>query len=168
MVIEIVQEPDAIDLPLPSHATPGSAGVDLYAAIAEPLHLQPGDRAAVSAGIRIALPEGYEAQIRPRSGLARKFGISMVNSPGTIDCDYRGVVHALLINLGQDPFVLNRGDRMAQMVICPVSRVEWRLVTQVDGTERSDGGVWTYRSITVLKFLRIVNIETMHFQVRIR
>jgi dUTP pyrophosphatase len=140
MLIEILQEPDATDLPLPVHATEGSAGVDLYASITEPLVLLPGERAAVSAGIRISVPDGYEAQIRPRSGLARKFGIGMVNSPGTIDSDYRGVIHALLINLGSEPFTLYRGERMAQMVICPVSRVEWLPIDDLSATVRSDGG----------------------------
>jgi dUTP pyrophosphatase len=140
MLVRIVQEPDAVDLPLPTHATPGSAGVDLYADLKEPLILQPGDLAAVSAGIRIAVPEGFEAQVRPRSGLARKHGISMVNTPGTIDSDYRGVVHALLINLGKEPFVLNRGERMAQMVIAPVARVEWSLSESLPDTDRGEGG----------------------------
>jgi dUTP pyrophosphatase len=140
MIIQIVQEPDALDLPLPSHATEGSAGVDLYADILEDLTLLPGERAAVSAGIRIAVPHGFEAQIRPRSGLAKRSGLSMVNSPGTIDSDYRGVVHALLINLGQDSFVLHRGERMAQMVICPIFQVEWKAVESLSSTIRSDGG----------------------------
>jgi dUTP pyrophosphatase len=140
MRIQVTQEQDALDLPLPIHATVGSAGVDLYAALLEPLVLHPGERAAVSAGIRIAIPAGYEAQVRPRSGLARKYGISMVNTPGTIDSDYRGVIHALLINLGQEAFILNRGDRMAQMVICPVAQVEWEPVDVLVETSRADGG----------------------------
>ena len=140
MIVHIVREPDALDLPLPSHATAGSAGVDLFAAVTEPLVLAPGARAAVSAGIRIAVPQGYEAQVRPRSGLARKHGISMVNTPGTIDSDYRGIVHVLLINLGDEPFVLNRGDRMAQMILCPVIRVEWDEQVTLSETERGEGG----------------------------
>jgi dUTP pyrophosphatase len=140
MRIQIVQEQSALDLPLPTHATPGSAGVDLYANVTDPIILQPGERAAVSAGISIAVPEGFEAQVRPRSGLARKFGISMVNTPGTIDCDYRGVVHVLLINLGSEPFTVNRGDRIAQMVVCPVTRVEWDIQTTLSETIRGVGG----------------------------
>jgi dUTP pyrophosphatase len=140
MRIQIVQEPAARDLPLPQHATEGSAGVDLYADVSIPVTLEPGERAAISAGIRIAVPVGYEAQVRPRSGLARKFGISMVNTPGTIDSDYRGVVHVLLINLGNEPFVVSRGDRIAQMVLSPVIRVEWEIQDSLAVTERGEGG----------------------------
>jgi dUTP pyrophosphatase len=123
--VAILQEPDATDLPLPSYQTAGSAGVDLYAAVKEPLTLQPGERARVPTGIRIALPHGYEAQVRPRSGLAWQHGISMVNAPGTIDSDYRGEVQVILINLGQEPFTIRRGDRIAQLVVAPIARIEW-------------------------------------------
>jgi dUTP pyrophosphatase len=140
MHIQIVQEPDDRDLPLPSHATPGSAGVDLFAAVKETLTIRPGERVAVSTGIRIAIPEGFEAQVRPRSGLARKHGISMVNTPGTIDSDYRGVIHALLINLGTEEYNIHRGDRIAQMVISPVIYVTWDLADQLKETDRGDGG----------------------------
>ena len=140
VTIPIIQEPDALDLPLPAHATAGSAGVDLRAAVAEPLTLLPGERACISTGIRIALPPGYEAQVRPRSGLALRNGIGMVNSPGTIDCDYRGVIAVLLINLGQEPFTVARGDRIAQMVVAPVVRVEWNRLDALPDTDRSDGG----------------------------
>ncbi|OYT69746.1 MAG: deoxyuridine 5'-triphosphate nucleotidohydrolase [Armatimonadetes bacterium JP3_11] len=136
----ITQEPDATDLPLPSYQTDGSAGVDLYAAVKEPLTLQPGERALVPTGIRIALPPGYEAQVRPRSGLALRHGIGMVNAPGTIDSDYRGEVQVILINLGQEPFTVRRGERIAQMVIAPVMRVEWERVDALPASERGEGG----------------------------
>ena len=140
MLVQIVREPDAKDLPLPTHATSGSAGVDLFAAVSEPLTLAPGERASVSAGIRIAVPLGFEAQVRPRSGLARHHGISMVHTPGTIDSDYRGVVHVLLINHGSESFVLNRGERMAQMVITPVVSVDWDEQDVLTETQRGEGG----------------------------
>ncbi len=136
----IQREPDTADLPLPQYATPGSAGADLYAAVDEPVVLQPGERRRISTGIRIALPPGYEAQIRPRSGLADRFGLSMVNTPGTIDSDYRGVVQVILINLGQEPVTIRRGDRIAQMVIAPVVHAVWQEVAQLPATERAEGG----------------------------
>jgi dUTP pyrophosphatase len=138
--VAITQEPHAADLPLPSYQTDGSAGVDLYAAVKEPITLQPGERALIPTGIRIALPPGYEAQVRPRSGLAIRHGISMVNAPGTIDSDYRGEVQVILINLGQEPFTIRRGERIAQMVIAPVMRVEWEVVEKLPPTARGDGG----------------------------
>jgi len=142
MRVLIKREPDARDLPLPAYATAGSAGMDLHAAIDAAVVLEPGRRSLISAGIRIALPEGFEAQIRPRSGLAVKHGLGMVNSPGTIDSDYRGIVKVPLINLGQEPVTINRGDRIAQMVIAPVIRAEWEEVDDVDLPEtlRGDGG----------------------------
>lgn len=136
----ITQEPDATDLPLPSYQTDGSAGVDLYAAVKEPLTLQPGERALVPTGVRIALPTGYEAQVRPRSGLALRHGIGMVNAPGTIDSDYRGEVQVILINLGQEPFTIRRGERIAQMVIAPVMRVEWEPASELPPSPRGEGG----------------------------
>ncbi|MCX7992853.1 MAG: dUTP diphosphatase [Fimbriimonadales bacterium] len=138
--VAITQEPDATDLPLPSYQTDGSAGVDLYAAVKEPITLQPGERALIPTGIRIALPPGYEAQVRPRSGLAIRHGIGMVNAPGTIDSDYRGEVCVILINLGQEPFAIRRGERIAQMVIAPVMRVAWEIVSELPPTQRGDGG----------------------------
>ena len=139
--ISIVREPDALDLPLPSYATAESAGMDLYAAIDTDIMLAPGARAGVSAGIRIALPAGYEAQVRPRSGLALKHGIGMVNAPGTIDSDYRGVVRVILINLGQETFTITRGERIAQMIVAPVQRVEWNLeFEELPATARGEGG----------------------------
>jgi dUTP pyrophosphatase len=128
------------DLPLPTYETPQAAGMDLRAALTESVTLLPGERHAVPTGLAIALPPGYEAQVRPRSGLARKSGISMVNSPGTIDADYRGEVQVLLINLGQEPFTVNRGDRIAQLVVAPVARVTWQEVASLDETERGAGG----------------------------
>ena len=137
----ILREPDALDLPLPEYATAGSAGVDLRAAVSEDLTLPPGARAKVSTGIRLALPEGFEAQIRPRSGLADKFGVGMVNSPGTIDESFRGVLHVLLINWGAASFTVRRGDRIAQMVVTPVARVEWHEVEDtLPETARGEGG----------------------------
>jgi len=138
--VAILQEPDATDLPLPSYQTAGSAGVDLYAAVKEPLTLQPGERARVPTGIRIALPAGYEAQVRPRSGLAWRYGIGMVNAPGTIDSDYRGEVQVILINWGQEPFTIRRGDRIAQLVVAPVARIEWEPVAELPPSERGEGG----------------------------
>ncbi len=138
--VPIWRDPEAEDLPLPSYATPGSAGVDLYAAVKEPITLQPGERRLIPTGIRIALPQGYEAQIRPRSGLALRHGIGMVNSPGTIDSDYRGEIGIILINWGQEPFTIHRGDRIAQMVIAPIARVEWELCEELPPSQRAEGG----------------------------
>lgn len=128
------------DLPLPTYETPQAAGMDLRASLTEPVTLLAGERAAVPTGLAIALPPGYEAQVRPRSGLARKSGISMVNSPGTIDADYRGEIQVLLINLGQEPFTVNRGDRIAQLIVAPVARVTWQEVESLEQTERGSGG----------------------------
>ena len=128
------------DLPLPAYETDQAAGMDLRAALTQPQTLAPGERQAVPTAIAIALPPGYEAQVRPRSGLARKAGISMVNSPGTIDADYRGEIMVLLINLGQEPFTVNRGDRIAQLVVAPVARVVWQEVESLEQTERGVGG----------------------------
>ena len=128
----------AKDFPLPEYATPASAGVDLRAS--EGCVIPPGGRALVPTGLRIALPEDYEAQIRPRSGLALKHGVALPNSPGTIDADYRGEVKVILINLGDEPFVVEPGDRIAQMVFAPVTRVAWCEVETLDATERGEGG----------------------------
>lgn len=128
------------DLPLPSYETAHAAGMDLRAAVAEPLLLAPGARALVPTGIVIALPEGTEAQVRPRSGLAFRHGISMVNTPGTIDADYRGEIRVILINHGQEPFTIQRGDRIAQLVIAPVLRAEWIECETLDDTPRGTGG----------------------------
>lgn len=129
-------------LALPAYETAGAAGADLRAAIAEdaPLTMKPGERAMVPTGLSIALPAGWEAQVRPRSGLAAKFGISCVNSPGTIDADYRGEVKVILINHGTDDFVIRRGDRIAQMVIAPVWQAAFVETDTLDETARGAGG----------------------------
>jgi len=127
-------------LPLPSYATAGAAGMDLYAAQPEPLTLLPGERALVSTGIRIALPEGYEAQVRPRSGLALRLGLGLLNAPGTIDCDYRGLISLILVNWGQEPVTLIRGDRIAQLVVAPIVRVVWQETETLTETPRNTGG----------------------------
>ncbi len=127
-------------MPLPSYATAGAAGMDLYAAQPEPLTLLPGERALVSTGIRIALPEGYEAQVRPRSGLALRLGLGLLNAPGTIDCDYRGLISLILVNWGQEPVTLIRGDRIAQLVVAPIVRVVWQETETLTETPRNTGG----------------------------
>ena len=132
--------PHGEGLPLPEYETPAAAGLDLRAAVDEPVTLAPGARAAIPTGLRLQLPAGYEAQVRPRSGLALRQGISLANSPGTIDADYRGEVCAILINLGEEPFTVRRGDRIAQMVVAPVARIAWERVDAVDDTERGAGG----------------------------
>ena len=128
------------DLTLPCYMTSHSAGMDLYADLSADALLQPGSRLLVPTGIAIALPEGYEAQIRPRSGLALKHGISLVNSPGTIDADYRGEIGVILINHGEVPFLLRRGERIAQMVVARFSRVVWEETDELDATQRGAGG----------------------------
>ncbi|MDJ0949823.1 MAG: dUTP diphosphatase [Alphaproteobacteria bacterium] len=127
-------------LPLPDYQTPQSAGMDLRAAVADPVTIPPGGRALVPTGIAIALPEGFEAQIRPRSGLAHKHGITLLNSPGTVDADYRGEVKVLLVNLGQEPFAVERGLRIAQLIVAPVTRVFWRETVELPHSARGDGG----------------------------
>lgn len=125
---------------MPAPATPGSAGFDLAAAIEGECVLQPAERMLVPTGFAIAVPEGYEAQIRPRSGLALRHGIVLPNAPGTIDSDYRGELKVILMNAGAEPFTLKRGDRIAQLVVAPVVRAEWREVSSLDETERGQGG----------------------------
>ena len=132
--------PHGAGLPLPSYATADAAGLDLLAAVAEPIELAPGARHLVPTGISIALPPGYEAQLRPRSGLALKHGVTLLNSPGTIDADYRGEVGVILINLGEVPFRLQRGDRIAQLVIAPVARLAWRESEALPESARGAGG----------------------------
>lgn len=141
MRVPIWREPDAHDLPLPAYATTGAAGMDLRAHLDRDLTLSPGERAKVPTGVRLALPEGFEAQVRPRSGLADQHGVGMVNSPGTIDADFRGSIHVLLINWGDAPVTLKRGDRIAQLVVAPVARVEWREATEpLTLSTRQEGG----------------------------
>jgi dUTP pyrophosphatase len=132
--------PHGDGLPFPAYATPGSAGVDLAAAVETPLVLAPGARAAVPTGIALALPEGYEAQVRPRSGLALRHGLAVLNSPGTIDADYRGEVRVILANLGEAPVAISRGERIAQLVVAPVSRVRFERVAALPETSRGSGG----------------------------
>ncbi len=138
--VKIYKEPGTEDIPLPEYQTEDSAGMDLHAVINEDIILMPGERKLIPTGIRIALPQGYEAQIRPRSGLAIKHGIGMPNSPGTIDSDYRGEICVILINWGQEPFQIKRGDRIAQMIVAPVSRVQWIPVTELPTSNRGPGG----------------------------
>lgn len=138
--VEITRSPEGEGLPLPAYATPDSAGMDLLAACREDIPLAPGERALISAGIRIGLPHGYEAQVRPRSGLALRHGITCLNSPGTVDADYRGVVGVILVNLGHEPFIVKRGERIAQMIIAPVSRVAWQETAELTSTQRGSGG----------------------------
>jgi dUTP pyrophosphatase len=138
--VQICVEPAAEGLELPRYETEASAGMDLRAAIDDEMTLQPGQRGLVTTGLRLAIPAGYEAQVRPRSGLAIKSGITVVNAPGTIDADYRGTVQVGLINLSQQPFTIRRGDRIAQLIIAPVSRAQWQVVEELDETERGDGG----------------------------
>ena len=126
--------------PLPEYATPQSAGVDLRANIDEPVELKPVSRALIPTGLHIALPEGYEAQIRPRSGLAIKKGITCLNTPGTIDADYRGDIGVILINLSAETFIVNPGERIAQMIINKFEQAEFELVEELDETERGEGG----------------------------
>jgi dUTP pyrophosphatase len=140
--VRIRRLPHAEGLPLPAYQTEGAAGMDLRAAVpeAEPLTLAPGQRAMTPTGFAMALPSGYEAQVRPRSGLAAKHGVTCLNTPGTIDCDYRGEVQVILVNLGQEPFVVRRGERIAQMLIAPVTRAAWSEVETLDETGRGAGG----------------------------
>lgn len=140
--VDLKRLPHGIGLPLPDYETPQSAGMDLAAALAEgeELLLAPGARALVPTGIALALPAGFEAQVRPRSGLAVKHGVTVLNSPGTIDADYRGEIKVILINHSPEPFIITRGMRIAQMVIAPVTRARWRLVEELDDTRRGAGG----------------------------
>ncbi|MCC7036837.1 MAG: dUTP diphosphatase [Alphaproteobacteria bacterium] len=140
VAISITQLPNAKGLNLPKYATELSAGVDLEAAVDAPVTLKPGERQLIPTGLAIALPEGYEAQVRPRSGLAFKNGVTVLNSPGTIDADYRGEVKVILANLGTEPFTVERGMRVAQMVVAQYTRVSFNLVEQLDETARGAGG----------------------------
>lgn len=124
---------------LPTYETPSSAGMDVRAALKEPVTLQPLERALIPTGLRIQLPRGYECQMRPRSGLALKHGISLVNTPGTVDADYRGEIGAIVINLSNEPFTINDGERICQMVITNYTHVEWEPAERLDETVRGDG-----------------------------
>ena len=138
--IQVTRLPHAAGLPLPAYATAGAAGMDLLAAVTEPLLIPPGGRALVPTGLRIALPPGHEVQVRPRSGLALRHGITMPNTPGTVDEDYRGELQVILLNAGAEPFTVERGMRIAQAVVAPVLRATWREVDDLPGTTRGEGG----------------------------
>jgi dUTP pyrophosphatase len=138
--VRVRRLPAARDLPLPAAASAGSSGCDLRAALADEVVLRPGERLLVPTGLALEIPPGWEGQVRPRSGLALRHGIGMVNAPGTIDSDYRGEVGVLLINLGAEPFTLRRGDRIAQLVIARVESVEWEEADALDGSDRGEGG----------------------------
>jgi dUTP pyrophosphatase len=128
------------DLPLPAYQTSGSAGMDLAAAIDGDVAIPPGEWRLISTGIRVAIPEGFEGQVRPRSGIALRHGVTVLNAPGTIDSDYRGEVKVALINHGKEPFVVRRGERVAQLLVSPVARAEWEPVADLDATARGEGG----------------------------
>ncbi|WP_114228951.1 MULTISPECIES: dUTP diphosphatase [Sphingomonas] len=136
--IQIARLPHGEGLPLPAYATPGAAGMDVVAA--EDLDLQPGQRHAVATGFKVAIPDGYEIQVRPRSGLALKHGVSVPNTPGTIDNDYRGELKIIMINLGDQPFPVRRGERIAQLVPAAVTQAGWDEVAELNETTRGDGG----------------------------
>lgn len=129
-------------LELPAYETAGSAGMDVRAAVPEddPILLQAGERAMIPTGLSVAIPQGYEIQVRPRSGLAAKHGLTCLNTPGTIDSDYRGEIKVILVNLGQSAFTINRGERIAQLVLAPVTQLAWEEVDELDETERGEGG----------------------------
>lgn len=138
--VELTPLEHAVGLNMPSYATEQSAGMDLTAALEEAIELGAGERALVPTGIAIALPPGYEAQIRPRSGLAIKNGVTVLNTPGTVDADYRGEIKVVLINHGQEDFIIERGMRIAQMVIAKHANVTWEVVKELSNTERGEGG----------------------------
>lgn len=137
MVVKIVNQSSN---PLPSYKTGSAAGMDLHANLSEPVTLAPMQRRMIPTGLFIALKDGYEAQVRPRSGLAAKYGVTVLNTPGTIDADYRGEIQVILINLSEEPFTINHGDRIAQMVIAEHATIDWDPVLSLDETERGAGG----------------------------
>ncbi len=141
MVVSISRTSEAFaDLPLPSYATAGSAGMDMYAAVDEPVSIAPGAVALIPTGIAIALPPGYEAQVRSRSGLAARHGVFALNSPGTVDSDYRGEIKVILANFGAETLQIQRGDRIAQVIVARYEVVEWQELSALDATERGSGG----------------------------
>ncbi len=139
--VAVVRLPHGEGLPLPSFATAGSAGADLCAAVTEALSLAPGGRVAVPTGMAVAIPEGFEGQVRPRSGLALRYGVTVANAPGTIDSDYRGEILVILVNLGDAPYQVRRGDRIAQLVIAPVARPRFVVAEALPGSERGPNGL---------------------------
>lgn len=140
VAVQVAREPHCDDIPLPEYQTQHASGMDLRAAVREPLVLAPGDIALVPTGLRIALPPGYEAQIRPRSGLALRYGLTLPNSPATIDADYRGPLNVILMNAGRRTCTIHRADRIAQMVVAPVAHARWVEIEQLDDTARGHGG----------------------------
>jgi dUTP pyrophosphatase len=146
--VKIRRLPHGEGLDLPHYATDGAAGMDVLSA--EDLVLQPGMRHAIATGLSVAIPPGYEIQVRPRSGLALKHGIGVPNTPGTIDSDYRGEVKVILINHGAEPFAIRRGDRIAQLVLCPVVRMSWLKVEELDETQRGEGGFGSTGGVVAL------------------
>lgn len=138
--IQLTPMEHAVGLALPTYATDQSAGMDLTAALEEAIEIDAGERMLIPTGLSIALPAGYEAQVRPRSGLALKYGVTVLNSPGTIDADYRGEIGVILANMGNAPFTIERGMRIAQMVIAKHATVEWEVAEELDETERGEGG----------------------------
>jgi dUTP pyrophosphatase len=138
--VPVLRLPNGAGLPLPSYATPGSAGLDLMAAIERPLSMEPGERLVVPTGIAIALPAGFEAQVRPRSGLAWEHGVTVLNAPGTVDSDYRGELQVLLINHGAKTVTITRGQRVAQLLVAPVARVLWQEQAELVKSKRGAGG----------------------------
>ena len=140
VTVRVKRLPHSEGIDLPTYATDSSAGLDLRAAVDEPVVLAPGERRLIPTGLILEIPEGYEGQVRPRSGLAIRHGVTVLNSPGTIDADYRGEVKVILINLGEEPFTIRRGERIAQLIITPVTRAELIEVEEVTATARGDGG----------------------------
>ena len=142
VTVSVCPLPHFEGLDLPAYETIGSAGMDVRAAVSqeEPILLQAGERAMIPTGLSVAIPQGYEIQVRPRSGLAAKHGLTCLNTPGTIDSDYRGEIKVILVNLGQDAFTIQRGERIAQLVLAPVTRLAWQAVDSLDETERGAGG----------------------------
>lgn len=138
--VRVQRLPHALDLPLPAAASSGSAGVDLRAAVVDEAVLQPGERRLVPTGLVLEIPPGFEGQVRPRSGLALRHGVTLLNAPGTIDSDYRGEVGVILVNHGDAPFTVRRGDRIAQLLVAPVAAVAWEEVAEAAASERGDGG----------------------------
>jgi dUTP pyrophosphatase len=138
--VAVIRLPHGADLPLPAYGSPGAAAVDFLAAIEGPMEIPPGSRALVPTGLAVALPAGYELQVRPRSGLALKHGILVANAPGTVDEDYRGEIKVILLNAGTEPFRVERGMRLAQGVLAPVTRIRWAEVESLDETARGQGG----------------------------
>lgn len=140
LLVHFLPLPHGADIPLPAYQSAHAAAMDLHAAVTSPVVVEPGTIALVGCGFAMALPDGYEAQVRPRSGLASKHGLTVVNSPGTIDADYRGEVKVALINLGQAAVTIERGVRIAQMVVAPVTRVRWETVSELPASDRGTGG----------------------------